>query len=101
MALSYFIIGHFPYVHWSTYLFTRTVALGIAVVIYLIVGIKQQQKTAHGMLYPKMDAWVSVLGALMVGLIANVYRISQVYGCQEFEKFGKGKFHNEAGRKYM
>lgn len=115
IALICFIIGHYPLVHWTTYLLTRTLAFGIFASIYILVmhyGLHESSTEAQllfperrSMFLPKREEqrlqqgqnqpnppelWVSVTAAITVGFLSNVYQTASVYGCQEFEKFGKG-----------
>ena len=34
--------------------------------------------------------WISISAALTLGPIANIYRVTSVYACHEFEKYNEG-----------
>ena len=39
---------------------------------------------------PPQPMWISVLAAVSLGPIANIFRVASVYACQEFEEYSQG-----------
>ena len=100
-AVYPFIIGHFPQVHWSSYLAIRT-SLSIPVSIVYLSATGGWASPMMTMMAPFLlnaattattsssIPWISLSAGISIGILTNILRVASVYGCQELEAFRVG-----------
>ena len=107
-AIFPFVIGHFPNVHWSSYLAVRTfLSLPVSVIYLSTTGgwtspsTTTMLTTTTTMARSSLDGattistsspipWISLGAGVSIGVLSNVSRVASVFGCQELEAFGAG-----------
>ena len=84
-----FILGFFSYVHWTNFLCVGVMSTGVVSLVYLSVAGWDLPPGLPGEAAASLST-TSIVAALLVGVITTIYRICQIFACNELESLSEG-----------